>query len=210
MQKIVIIDYGMGNLLSVKRACEYIGYDVLITDDPKQLKKASRVILPGVGAFPRAIARLQAKGFVEEICSYILVDKKPFLGICLGMQLMMAGSEEYGFHAGLGLIPGIVKAIDSRVLQQDYKLPYIGWSTLILKESQGGPLLRSLQKTSQFYFVHSYMAVPLQQENLYAETIYGDVHVPAVIGCENAYGCQFHPEKSGKMGLVFLKNFLCN
>ena len=207
MSKIVVIDYGMGNLLSVKRACNHLGYDVLITEDAKKLKDASYVILPGVGAFPHAIEQLKQKGFIPVIKQYVLESKKNFLGICLGMQLMMSFSSEFGMHDGLDLIEGSVDSIPQAILAQGYKIPYIGWSNLRIIQKSRAPLLKGITEKDQFYFVHSYMSNPKKEENRYADTYYGKERISSIIGRENAYGCQFHPEKSGLAGLRILQNF---
>ena len=196
----VIIDYGVGNLFSLKSSFAFLGEPVRVSSDPDEIYKADRVILPGVGAFADAAARLRAGGLDEAVKS---VAKKgtPLLGICLGMQLLFDASEEYGYHAGLGLLPGCVRRIP--VPDESYKIPQIGWNSLhIVREH---PLFANTNEGDFVYFVHSFY-VKGCGDALVAGAEYG-VTVPGAVARGNVYGCQFHPEKSGEAGLRILRAF---
>lgn len=196
----VIIDYGVGNLFSLKSSFAFLGEPVRVSSDPDEIYKADRVILPGVGAFADAAARLRAGGLDEAVKS---VAKKgtPLLGICLGMQLLFDASEEYGYHAGLGLLPGCVRRIP--VPDESYKIPQIGWNSLhIVREH---PLFANTNEGDFVYFVHSFHAEDCG-EALLATTDYGAT-VTAAAARDNVCGTQFHPEKSGEVGLSILRAF---
>ena len=196
----VIIDYGVGNLFSLKSSFAFLGEPVRVSSDPDEIYKADRVILPGVGAFADAAARLRAGGLDEAVKS---VAKKgtPLLGICLGMQLLFDASEEYGYHAGLGLLPGCVRRIP--VPDESYKIPQIGWNSLhIVREH---PLFANTNEGDFVYFVHSFHAEDCG-EALLATTDYGAT-VTAAAARDNVCGPQFHPEKSGEVGLSILRAF---
>ncbi|GGD98858.1 imidazole glycerol phosphate synthase subunit HisH [Paenibacillus nasutitermitis] len=195
---IAIIDYGMGNLHSVSKAVERLGYEVLITADVKEIMEADGAILPGVGAFGDAMQNLQNTK-LEDVVKFYASSGKPLLGICLGMQLLFTESEEYGQHQGLGLLPGKVVRF-----QGGYKVPHMGWNKLSFR--QASPLLDGLDE-GHVYFVHSFHVMPGRTEDLLATT---DYHQPvtAVVGRGNVYGMQFHPEKSGDLGMRLLNNFL--
>ena len=195
--QIAIVDYGAGNLLSVSKAMEYLGYSVQITAEPEALERAAGVILPGVGAFPDAMARLQERGLDRLIPR--LAEKKPLLGICLGMQLLLEESSEVRPCRGLGLIPGRVDRIPTSL-----KLPQMGWNSLHITNPT--PLLAGLADGDYVYFVHSYLAYAAQESDVAAVTDYGG-DVTAVLARGGVFGCQFHPEKSGETGLQILKNF---
>ena len=196
--KTAIIDYGAGNLFSVKNALNYIGAESVITKDPAVLESAERIILPGVGAFADAMKKLGETGLIGTIKEQ--AKKKPLLGICLGMQMLFDKSFEFGETDGLGLIPGTVELMTPPGLA----IPQIGWNRLIYNEKCA--LLDGLGEEPYVYFVHSYAAV-CGSGNVAAYTDYGS-NVPACVFSGNVYGCQFHPEKSGEMGLTILKNFL--
>ena len=209
---VTIIDYGVGNLLSVKRGLEYNNASVSITGDPDKILKAERLVLPGVGAFANGMSELNKRDFID-LLSAVSLKGTPILGICLGMQFLLDQSEEFGITKGLGLIPGTVQAIQP--MAQDgkkLKIPHIGWSNIIKPRDQdinwSGTLLEGTDETSAVYFVHSFMAQPSNPNHLIAGCLYGDNFIPAVIQSENIMGCQFHPEKSGKVGLKMLNNFL--
>lgn len=208
---VVIIDYGLGNILSVQRAIEYLGASVLVTNNPKQIISASHVLLPGVGAFPDAMREIGKLGIVDAIRE-IAFSGKPLMGICLGMQLLMDESNEYIASPGLGLIAGQVIDIPKYDLSQSpHKIPHIGWSRLIKTkstESWAGTVLQDTALNDFAYFVHSYMAVPLDPKNRLANCDYGGHEIAAVIAKDNIVGCQFHPEKSGEVGLKILNRFL--
>jgi len=194
---IAVIDYGAGNLKSVTKAMEYLGFQTEIVSEPRELALYDAMILPGVGAFPKCMAALRRNGMDREILCQ--VKNKPLLGICLGMQMLMDESEELGKTEGLGLIPGKVFRI-----QTDLKLPHIGWNSLQIVHEN--PLIKDLSQGDYVYFVHSYAAKTEDPADLAMTTDYGGV-VTAMVARGNVFGCQFHPEKSGDVGLSILKNF---
>ena len=191
------MDYGVGNLKSVTNAMDYLGLETVITSDPEELERADAILLPGVGAFPDAADRLRQAGLDTLLVAQ--AEKKPILGICLGMQLLFDAGEEVRECKGLGLVPGRVERIDTR-----RKLPHIGWNSLILQNNS--PLFRGLDQGSYVYFVHTYCGVARREENVIARTQYG-ADIVAAVQAGNVFGCQFHPEKSGEVGLHILKNF---
>jgi imidazole glycerol-phosphate synthase subunit HisH len=210
MYEIAVMDYGVGNLLSVRRALEYCGATVTVTADHDILLASPRVILPGVGAFPNGMNELRRQG-LDEIALEIAARGIPLLGICLGMQMLLDESEEFDVCAGLGLIPGkVVPVPPVTSLGLPQKIPHIGWNSLELSAREGDPasLLRDVKPSEAVYFVHSFMAEPADSEHRIADCRYGGVRVAAVIGRENVLGCQFHPEKSGVTGLKILRAFL--
>ena len=192
-----ILDYGVGNLKSVTNAMRYLGFDTRITSDPAELERADAIILPGVGAFPDAAEKLRVPGLDKTLLTQ--AEKKPILGICLGMQLLCDRGEEIRPCAGLGLVHGSV-----RRLETDRKLPHIGWNSLAFQNHS--PLFRGLDDGVYVYFVHTFCGVADRESDVIARTEYGP-SVVAAVSCGNVYGCQFHPEKSGETGLVILKNF---
>lgn len=196
---IAIIDYGMGNLHSVSKAVERLGYEAVITADPQVIMDADGAILPGVGAFGDAMQNLRDTG-LDAVAKQYAASGKPLLGICLGMQLLFGESEEYGTHEGLGLLPGKVSRF-----QGEYKIPHMGWNKLSFLQGQS-PLFSGLTE-GHVYFVHSFHARPGLQSDLLATT---DYHQPvtAIVGRGNVFGMQFHPEKSGDLGMQLLGNFL--
>lgn len=208
--KVCVIDYGLGNLLSVKRGFEYCGAEVVVTSDPEQVVAAGRVVLPGVGAFKNAMKSLHNLGLVEAI--HELVNQNtPLLGICLGMQLLFDESEEFGITDGLGLVSGRVVPIPPRTLDgQMQKIPNVGWRALQHGESNSwaNTILNDVRLEEEVYFVHSFMVRPTNPESQLAYSIYGGHLISAVIKKNGIMGCQFHPEKSGKVGLRILKKFL--
>ncbi len=199
---IAIIDYGVGNLFSLKSSLAEIGAETVVTSDEEVIAKADRIILPGVGAFEDAARKLRESGMADVVRKEA-AEGKPILGICLGMQLMFDKGFEYGEHEGLGLIHGNVRPI-SDVIPEGYKIPHIGWNSLkIVKET---PLFKYIDEGDYVYFVHSYYAADCDDAVL-ATTEYGaDLTAAAANG--NVYGCQFHPEKSGKVGMKILKAFV--
>lgn len=194
---IAIVDYGAGNLFSVKNACDFLSIETVTTNDTKQLEAADGIILPGVGAFPDAMKKLGATGLIPVIKEQ--AAKKPLLGICLGMQMLFEYSTEFEKTDGLGLIPGYVDIINCGEL----KLPQIGWNEL--KVDNSCPLLKDTKDGDYVYFVHSFAAV-CDERYIAASTEYGCT-VPALVANGNVFGAQFHPEKSGRVGLDILKNF---
>lgn len=192
-----IVDYGVGNLKSVANAMAYVGQRTLVTGDAGELERADAVILPGVGAFPDAAEKLRRTGLDKSLLAQ--VGRKPILGICLGMQLLFNRGEEVRDCEGLKLVSGYVGLI-----RTDLKLPHIGWNSLNFQNSS--PLFRGLDEGAYVYFVHSFCGYADREGDVIARTQYGASVVAAVAG-NGVYGCQFHPEKSGEVGLQILKNF---
>jgi len=198
---IAIIDYNMGNLRSVQNAFNKIGAETKIVKDPDKLEAFDKVILPGVGAFGDAMEHLKKTGMQEAISAYAK-GGNPMLGVCLGMQLLFETSEEFGNHAGLGLIEGEVKAFDITRFQTALKVPHMGWNDIVVKES---PLFDGLPKSFYLYFVHSFH-VECEEKYIIGKTHYG-YDFPSAVQKENIYGFQPHPEKSHENGLKILQNF---
>ena len=197
MGYLAIVDYGAGNLMSVHNSLDFLGYDNKVADTPAVIDGAAGVILPGVGAFPDAMDALHASGLTDAVLR--AAKEKPFLGICLGMQMLFEESDEVRPCKGLGLLPGRIERIRTSL-----KLPQIGWNALDILRPNA--MTEGVQQGDYVYFVHSFMAVPAEEGDLAAVTDYG-ARVPAMVARGNLFGCQFHPEKSGKVGLEMLKNF---
>lgn len=197
---IAIIDYGMGNLRSVQKGFERVGHEAIVSNDPEQIARAEKIVLPGVGAFEDAIAELRRRGLVEPILAAI-DSGKPFLGICLGLQLLFDVSYENGRHEGLGVLRGEVVRFD---LPRQYSVPHMGWNQL--KIVRRAPVLADARDGDHVYFVHSYYVVPADETVIAAETDYGGSFCAAVWR-DNIFATQFHPEKSQAIGLAMLKNF---
>lgn len=208
---VLIIDYGIGNLLSVRRGFEYCGATVEISSDPKSILNSSHVVLPGVGAFGNAMSVLHDRGLFDVVKE---VEKKgiPLLAICLGMQMLLDESEEFGVTKGLGMIPGKVIPIPSVTTKgAQQKIPHIGWSELLAEKNSSdwkNTILENVQLNDSVYFVHSFMSVPNDEAHRLAHCEYGGQKISAVIRKDNVYGCQFHPEKSGQVGLKILSQFI--
>ncbi len=202
---IAIIDYGMGNLRSVQKALEHVGADARIVHSPDALRTAHKVVLPGVGAFSDAMAQLRKQGFIEPLIDYA-ASGRPFLGICLGLQLLFDISYEDGEHQGLGLLPGRVVRFDfgDSPALSDFKVPHMGWNTL--QWDKPCPLLTGLNSGEHFYFVHSYYVDPLDREVVGGWCDYGHAFA-AMVWKGNVFATQFHPEKSQQAGLHVLWNF---
>jgi glutamine amidotransferase len=192
-----ILDYGVGNLKSITNAFSFLGLTTQITADPLAVETADAIVLPGVGAFPDAADRLKASGLQDALLHQ--VGKKPILGICLGMQLLFDAGEEVRPAAGLGLVHGTVKKIET-----DFKLPHIGWNSLTFHNDS--PLFKGLSDGVYVYFVHSFCGVADIDLDVIAKTEYG-AGIVAAVGRNGVYGCQFHPEKSGETGLQIIRNF---
>jgi imidazole glycerol-phosphate synthase subunit HisH len=210
MNQVVVVDHGIGNLKSVQRGLEKVGATVEITSESKKIESASRLILPGVGAFEDGMRGLLDAGVIQAISAFIK-SGNPLLGICLGMQMLFERSEENGIHEGLGFISGSVQAIPSRKDQITVrKVPHIGWNTLKKPESGiwENTLLSNSTENTSVYFVHSYMAVPQDQSHLVAVCDYEGLSITAAVKKDNISGFQFHPEKSGEAGLKILDNFV--
>jgi len=200
---ITIIDYGSGNLKSIRNGFHYVGAEVLVTRDKEELKKADVMILPGVGAFGTAMENLKK---YEDIIHQHIKDEKPFLGVCLGLQVLFSESEESPMIRGLDVFSGKVVRFPDTLLNDGLKIPHMGWNNLNIKKNS--PLLEGIG-SDYMYFVHSYYVRPDNEEVVMATVDYG-VEVPAVVVQDNVYATQFHPEKSGEIGLEILKNFLRN
>lgn len=196
---IAIIDYGMGNLRSVAKAFEHLGYPARITREPSLIADASHVVLPGVGAFPDCMRNLQQLGLTDAV-QRALASGKPFLGICLGLQVLFTESEEFGLHRGLGWIKGRVVQFSDTGL----KVPHMGWNTIEIKKA--APPLKDFPDQAMVYFVHSFYAVPEDPGLISTITEYG-VPFASSIAKDNVFACQFHPEKSQAVGLTLLRNF---
>ena len=208
-KKVAVIDYGVGNLLSVQRSIEFLGIDVECTANPIKIKSADRVILPGVGAFGNAMEALRVLGLVDVILDVVSANI-PLLGICLGMQLLFDESEEFGISKGLEVVPGRVVSLPALSTSGNHlKNPHIGWSCVVAEnQSMDSAIFTKDLDDAAMYFVHSYMAVPRDDAVITATTNFGGHHIPAVISSGNVYGSQFHPEKSGQVGLKMIANFL--
>jgi glutamine amidotransferase len=203
MSTTAIIDYGVGNLFSLCSSLKSIGADAVVTPDEAVIRSADRIILPGVGAFADAAAKLRATG-LDKVLQEAAAAGKPIMGICLGMQMLFDESHEYGIHRGLGLIPGRVIPM-AGYIPEGLKIPHIGWNPLILKGEEKHPLLRYINEGDCVYFVHSYFAAECE-EAVIATAEYGR-ELTAAVARGNVMGCQFHPEKSGPVGLAILKAF---
>lgn len=195
---IAIIDYGMGNLRSVQKGLERVGYPATIATTPEELRPAQGIVLPGVGSFGDTMANLRSRGFDVAIRRAI-EEEKPFLGICVGLQVLFDYGEEMGHHEGLGIFPGRVRRFTGNL-----KIPHMGWNQVILRREC--PLLGGIPDRSYFYFVHSYYAETPAHELICATTLYG-VEFPCVVARDKIFAVQFHPEKSSTLGLRVLENF---
>ena len=202
---IAIIDYGMGNLRSVQKGFEKLGFTAEVTADPRRLLEADKVVLPGVGAFPDCMRNLEQGGFVEPILR-VISEGRPFLGICLGLQLLFTESEEFGLHRGLNVIPGRVIRFPEGMEEsgEDLKVPHMGWNQLSFKHRP--PAFAGLEEGTNFYFVHSFYVKPEDDGVVATTTTYG-IEFCSSVWKDNIVATQFHPEKSQEMGLRILKNF---
>lgn len=201
--KVLVIDYGMSNLGSIRRALEECGADVLVSDEPGDLKEASHVVLPGVGAFGDGMRNLTDRGWPAQLTKIVVDEGIPLLGICLGMQLLADRGFEGGEHGGLGLVPGEVKRLVAGAA--DERIPHVGWNEIF--QVGENPLLVDINDGTDFYFVHSYHFIATEDRFVVARTPYCG-GFSSVVCRENVFGVQFHPEKSGPMGFKLLKNFL--
>lgn len=213
MSKIAVVDYGIGNVFSVCNAVEKAGGDVTLTRDADTLLAADRLILPGVGAFRRAMEALNDLGLTETLAKYRETER-PFLGICIGMQVMMDVSEEFGEHPGLGYVPGRAQRIDKGV-DDDMRVPHIAWATLDAPEGQdtnalwaGTPLSVFEASRESVYFVHSFHCHPADRDGIIAVANYQGQELTAAVRHGNTFGVQFHPERSGEVGQKFIKAFI--
>tara|TARA_B100001057_G_scaffold443328_1_gene479354 strand:+ start:132 stop:764 length:633 start_codon:yes stop_codon:yes gene_type:complete len=206
-KKITIVDYGAGNILSLKRALEYLSFNAEVVSDPRSINNANYLILPGDGAFGYVVKKLKDKKIYESIINHVS-NQKPFLGICIGMQLLFTESNEFGNHKGLDFIKGKIIKISTK--NHTAKIPAIGWSKIKLELSN--KMIKKINLNSfdnkSFYFVHSFKAIPTNKENLLGFYYHGNDKVAALVGKDNVFGTQFHPEKSGKIGLELIKKFV--
>lgn len=198
---IVIIDYGMGNLRSVENALISIGCDCKISKNPEDLRNADKLILPGVGAFPDCMSNLQASGLIDVLRQEVIENRKPLLGICLGMQALFEESSEGGVTKGLGYLQGRIE----KMIDPDVKIPHIGWN--LLEQAQPCALFTTMSNHPFVYFVHSYYAQGYREEDLLGYSTYGKLKIPGLVRSANILGAQFHPEKSASDGLAILTYF---
>ena len=197
---IVVVDYGMGNLLNVEKALQKVGFKTEVTNNPSVIEKTAGLVLPGVGSFKDCMTNLEKENLIEPIRCFIS-SGRPFLGICLGMQILFTESEEFGQSKGLNILEGKVVAFPKN---PKLKIPHMGWNSIKIKKK--APLLEGIPDNSYFYFVHSYYVIPKQKDIIATTTYYG-VEFVSSIWKDNIFACQFHPEKSQKLGLTLLKNF---
>lgn len=211
---VAIVDFGLGNLFSVKRAVEYVGAQAMVTSEPSTIHDADGLILPGVGAFGDAMANLQKRGLVD-VLKKAIASGKPFMGVCLGMQLLMEESTEFGFHRGLGIFAGTVLRFDAPKDEQgkELKVPEVGWNSIARpigtsSDPWVGSPLEGLSDDTAQYFVHSYTVVPSDVSIVLAVSRYGHIDFCSAVKRNNIFACQFHPEKSGPSGLAIYRNFV--
>ena len=211
-RSVTVIDYGIGNLLNVVRALQHCGAEVTVVDNATQVADfPDRLVLPGVGAFADGMLELKARGFDDLVKRFALTER-PFLGICVGAQMLFDVGEEFGDHAGLGLIPGRVMPVPSVDLSgRAHRIPHIGWSALekpANRSSWGRTILDRIEPLEPMYFVHSFAPVPTHEDHRLADTYYNGVRICAAVARGSIYGCQFHPERSARHGLDILSTFL--
>ena len=198
---IALIDYGMGNIHSVKKALETCGAEVLVTNDPEDISSCEKIVLPGVGAFDDAMRQLEKEG-LDSVIRNEIKSKKPFLGICLGMQLLFENSQEAKAKKGLGILKGKVKKFP----EGNFKVPHMGWNQIESRQKGGCPLLKEVPDASYLYFCHSYYPEPKDKNVIAATTDYG-IKFASMVNQGNVFGAQFHPEKSQGVGLKIIDNF---
>jgi imidazole glycerol-phosphate synthase subunit HisH len=206
MARICIVDYGVGNIHSAMKSLKLFEPDVVLSEDPTEIRNADALVLPGQGAFESGMEGLRVRGLLDEVRN-VGAARKPILGICLGAQLLLEKGFEFGEWEGLGFLPGNVVHFPS--LQEGAKTPHMGWN--VIEEGENtwkGTALKGVPNGAEMYFIHSYILQPTQSEHVLAWTTHGGFRFPSVIGKENILGCQFHPEKSGKAGLQILQNFV--
>tara|TARA_Y100001970_G_scaffold58208_1_gene73795 strand:- start:3843 stop:4481 length:639 start_codon:yes stop_codon:yes gene_type:complete len=209
MKKITIVNYGCGNILSLQRGIQEIGYSSEITNDAKKILNSDLLILPGVGAFSNAMSLLKKNNLIDTLNEYVKHKKKKIFGICLGMQIFLTKSYEMGEFKGLNFIEGEVVQLRKYTKLNNIKVPHISWNEIFINQKINNQKKMNEEIFNKnYYFVHSYLALTKKKENTLAYCNYFDVKVPAILINENIIGCQFHPEKSGKSGLDFLKNLI--
>lgn len=207
-KNIVIVDYGLGNLFSIDQACRHLGYSTKLSSDPNTILGASNLILPGVGSFEIAMKQLNHYNLIETINKFVK-SGKPIMGVCLGMQLLFDKSSEFGEHNGLGFIKGNVVKFPEYVKDCKIRIPHIGWNKIYKnKFNWENTPLENTKNDSLMYFVHSYYVQPELEENILTKTNYSEFEFCSSVRKENIFGFQFHPEKSGKDGLIIYENFL--
>ena len=211
--KVTIVDYGLGNIFSIQRAIEFLGYEVFLSCKHTDIINSDRLILPGVGAFEDGMIALKEKGMIETIQEYVN-QNKPILGVCLGMQLLMSSSEEFGHQVGLNLIEGeVVHFPKAKHKDMFYKVPHAGWNQIKPSSDYGeknwaGTILNDINQDSFYYFSHSFIVQPTFKRNCLALSNYGGIDFCSVVNKGNIWGCQFHPELSGDPGLKIFTNFI--
>ena len=201
IKKVTILDYGVGNIFNLYKSLERLNYSVNISSNSNKISNSERLIIPGVGAFKEGIENIKKRNLIETIKSYVK-NQRPLLGICLGMQYLMSYSEEFGKTDGLKIIKGNVIQFKK---SKENRVPHIGWNYLY---NNNDKIFLNLKKKPTFYFCHSFYVNPKNKKNKLSETKYSNINFCSAIKKENIYGCQFHPERSGKNGEVFLKNFM--
>jgi glutamine amidotransferase len=209
---VTVIDYGIGNLLNTVRALQHCGADVRVVDNAKDVAELpDRLVLPGVGAFADGMHELRSRGF-DDLVRRFAGTGRPFLGICVGMQMLFDAGEEFGEHAGLGLIPGRVQPVSPVDAEgRKHRIPHIGWARLERPPARASwerTILARLQPGEPMYFVHSFAPVPTHEEHRLADTSYGGVRICAAVARDNVFGCQFHPERSATHGLAILSAYM--
>ena len=211
MSSVTVIDYDCGNLFGMQRALEVCGGDVVVADTPETVLQADRLVLPGVGAFGDAAAALRRRGIDDAVCAFAK-SGKPFLGVCVGMQLLFDESEEFGSHRGLGLMAGkVAKIPETGADGERHKIPHIGWQEIIPPDEErtrNDTIFFDIETPIYTYFVHSYTAVPAEERDRLADSSYNGRLICAAVRRDNVWGCQFHPERSGPTGLNMLRNFM--
>ncbi len=206
-REITIIDYGVGNILSLKNAINFYGNKPIVTSDPKKIEKSSHIILPGVGAFSAAMRKLKDLNLIKPLIN-AKNNQSYILGICLGMQLLFTKSEEFEITNGLNFIKGNIKKLDKFNSKLNIKLPHIGWKNCNLEFfKEKISIMKNISPNDEFYFVHSYALKDYQDDLIILQSNYKNIKFPSVINFKNIYGCQFHPEKSRDAGLKLIKNF---
>ncbi len=206
MKKIVVVDIGISNILSIKNALEFCGAEVLVTNQKKIIENSKKIILPGVGAFQKGISNINKLKLRKTLINHCNDDNKSFLGICLGMQLLFEKSYENGNHNGLGIIKGSIKKLPKK--EKNLKLPHIGWNKVFFNKTSKFPLFKNIKNLSHFYFVHSYYACNTNNNNVIGTTKFGKLNFPSIIVKDNIFGIQFHAEKSSRNGIEMLRNFI--
>lgn len=204
--KIDVVDYGVGNLYSLVKIFQLLGANVTVSEDASPLSKADAIVLPGVGSFEAGMRGLETRGLVDALKKMAEQDK-PILGICLGAQIMLSEGHEFGVFKGLDIVKG--KVVKFPPLKEKEKVPHVGWNNICINQKISKPtILQGINKENRVYFVHSYVMEPESNNNILATSDYGEHRFCSVINKKSIYGCQFHPEKSGKVGIKIIKNFI--